>query len=112
MSELLSTYTFLPWLRQGIASKIKQQDNLGSGAGVIERAAVHIALQVNSRADFVASEVQLVGPGDIIGINSRAIVRTEPRHWVTDFEPNYLACIEFYDEDFPWRYSPAAAVEM
>jgi hypothetical protein len=25
---------------------------------------------------------------------------------VTDFESNYLAAIDFYDEDFPWRYSP------
>ena len=29
-------------------------------------------------------------------------------HWITNFEPNYLAFIEFYDEDFPWRYTPAA----
>ena len=26
---------------------------------------------------------------------------------MTNFEPNYLAAIEFYDEDFPWRYTPA-----
>ena len=35
------------------------------------------------------------------------VVRTEPRNWVTDFEPNFLAFVEFYDEDFPWRYTPA-----
>ena len=27
---------------------------------------------------------------------------------MTNFEPNYLPYIEFYDEDFPWRYTPAA----
>jgi hypothetical protein len=26
---------------------------------------------------------------------------------MTNFEPNYLAAIEFYDEDFPWRYTPS-----
>ena len=26
-----------------------------------------------------------------------------------DFEPNYLPFVEFYDEDFPWRYTPAPA---
>ena len=36
------------------------------------------------------------------------VVRTEPRDWVTNFETNYLAAIDFYDEDFPWRYTPAA----
>ena len=44
-----------------------------------------------------------------LGINPQMIVRTEPRHWITDFEPNYLAFVEFYDEDFPWRYTPGGA---
>ena len=45
------------------------------------------------------AEGQLYGAGDIIGIESRAIVRTEPRHWITNFETNYLPFIEFYEED-------------
>ena len=110
MSDPLATYTFLPWLRQGISSKISGADTLGSGAGPGERAAVRISLQVNSDPDFVSQNVQLIGPGDVIGISSRVIVRTEPRHWVTDFEPNYLPFIEFYEEDFPWRFTPAHAV--
>jgi hypothetical protein len=56
----------------------------------------------------MARPVALFGPGDIVGIDRRAIVRVEPRDWVTNFEPNYLPFIEFYDEDFPWRYTPAA----
>jgi hypothetical protein len=112
MSGPLATYTFLPWLRQGIASKIKQQDTLGSAGGTnVERASVHLSLQVNGQADFVSRDVQMIGPGDVIGINPRAIVRTEPRNRVTDFEPNYLAFIEFYDEEFLWRYTPASAIE-
>jgi len=111
MSDPLATYTFLPWLRQGIASKIREQDTLGSGSGPTERASVHVSLQVNSIANFVAGDVEMIGPGDVIGISPRAVVRTEPRNWITDFEPNYLAFIEFYDEDFPWRYTPARALE-
>ncbi|MCP4998659.1 MAG: hypothetical protein GY933_07815, partial [Hyphomicrobiales bacterium] len=26
--------------------------------------------------------------------------------WITDFEPNFLSYVEFYEEDFPWRYTP------
>ncbi len=48
----------------------------------------------------------LYGPGDVVGVDARAIVRTDPRDWITNFDPNYLPFIEFYDEDFPWRYSP------
>ena len=54
--------------------------------------------------------VSLVGPGDIAGVNPQQVIRTEPRHSVTDFEPNYLAAIDLYDEDFPWRYSPLAPI--
>ena len=36
-------------------------------------------------------DVALFGPGDIVGVDARAIVRTEPRDWITNFEPNYLA---------------------
>ena len=39
----------------------------------------------------VSETVALFGPGDIVGIDRRAIVRTEPRDWITNFEPNYLA---------------------
>lgn len=111
MSDPIATYTFLPWLRQGIAAKIGKADPLGPG-GPAERATVRIALKVNGQADFAANEVALLGPGDVIGIHPQAVVRTEPRNWVTDFEPNYLAAIDFYDEDFPWRYTPAAATRV
>src|SRR5437762_9254113 len=37
------------------------------------------------------------------------VVRTEPLNRITNFEPNYLPFIEFYDEDFLWRYTPARA---
>jgi hypothetical protein len=51
-------------------------------------------------------DISLYGPGDIVGIDARAIIRTEPRAGVTNFESNYLAAVDFYDEDFPWRYTP------
>ena len=51
----------------------------------------------------------LYGPGDVIGIEARAIVRSEPRGSIMNFEPNYLPFVEFYDEDFLWRYTPSAA---
>ncbi|MCH5600860.1 hypothetical protein [Niabella ginsengisoli] len=51
----------------------------------------------------------MVGPGDVIGIHSDMIIRNEPRTGVSNFEPNYLPYVEFYDEDFPWRYTPASA---
>ncbi|OGO38580.1 MAG: hypothetical protein A2W35_11185 [Chloroflexi bacterium RBG_16_57_11] len=112
MSDQIATYTFLPWLRQGIVSKVKNEDTLGEKAGPVERTSVLVSLTVNGQKNFVTQNVQLIGPGDVIGVSPRAVVRTEPRHWITDFEPNYLAFVEFYEEDFPWRFTPARAVRQ
>jgi hypothetical protein len=112
VSGPVATYSFLPWLRQGIANRIAAAD---FDPTVMVRA--EIAVQLELRGDRLGGgtatlpierRVALYGPGDIVGIDRRAIVRVEPRDWITNFEPNYLAHIEFYDEDFPWRYTPAA----
>ncbi|MGH7847170.1 MAG: hypothetical protein ACREQW_18650, partial [Candidatus Binatia bacterium] len=105
----LKNYTFLPWLRQGIAAEIPVTDDLGSdGPGLAaERAEIPVSFKVNGQ--LISKQVQLLGPGDVVGINPRAVVKTEPRNSVTDFEANYLPYIEFYEEDFPWRFTPAKA---
>jgi hypothetical protein len=103
----LATYTFLPWFRRGLSSRLESP--AGPGAS---RARLSVSFSVTSeqgRRDLTPVEVQLVGPGDVLGIQSQQVIRTEPRAGVADFEPNYLAAIDFYDEDFPWRYSPVAS---
>mgnify|MGYP001564811982 CR=1 FL=1 len=112
MSDQLPTYSFLPWLRQGIANNIIKGDNDPS---VLLRASIAVSLTVTGKKldgsdvapNTIPKDIELYGPGDIVGIDSKAIVKAEPRNWITNFEPNYLPYIEFYDEDFPWRYSPA-----
>lgn len=107
MSEPIGTYTFVPWIRQGVVNNI-------SGVTTSGRATVDVPLEIEGtlKGGGVTTEpvgrlVELYGPGDIIGVDSAQISRIEPEHWVTNFEPNYLVGIEFYDEDFPWRYTPA-----
>jgi hypothetical protein len=108
MAVTVAKYRFNSWLRKGIGAKINQVDNLAMGASpVMERATIPVDILVNSSA--VHKDFALYGPGDIIGMNPKLVVRTEPLNWVTNFEPNYLPFIEFYDEDFAWRYTPASA---
>jgi hypothetical protein len=111
MSKTLGNYSFLPWLRLGLANEIV------SGASDDGRAVINVKLALEGVAVSgggtvapppVEHKVALFGPGDIQGVERRAVVRTEPRDWSTNFESNYLPAIEFYDEDFPWRYTPAA----
>ncbi len=110
-SQPLAAYSFLPWARQGLGLYIREGDQDPS---VKIRGSMDITLQITGErigggtaTESVEHAVQLYGPGDIIGIDTKAIVRTEPRHWITNFETNYLPFIEFYDEVFPWRYTPA-----
>ncbi len=107
--EPLRNYTFLPWLRQGIAAEIPDPDNLGDDGSPAapERAEVQVSFNVSTEP--ISRPVHLLGPGDVVGINPRAIIKTEPRHGVTDFEANYLAYVEFYEEEFLWRFTPAKA---
>lgn len=108
MSPLPGTYSFLPWLRQGLANQIVAAPGPGSA-----RAAIEVALEIEGQSldggvltQPVTRRVPLYGPGDIVAIDRKAIIRTEPGPGTTNFEANYLPFIEFYDEDFPWRYTP------
>jgi hypothetical protein len=109
----VASYSFLPWLRQGVANTIVSPD---LDHGVKTRATTHVEVQLSgdplgggaALTQTIAKDIALYAPGDVVGIDERAVVKTEPRNWITNFESNYLAAIDFYDEDFPWRYTPAA----
>jgi len=109
MAIEVAKYQFQSWVRKGISTQISEQDSLGNPATPLppgERASVPIGVSINSTPQD-AKPFALIGPGDIIGVHRDMVVRTEPRNGNVSFEPNYLAFIEFYDEDFPWRYTPA-----
>ena len=111
MSEI-GAYTFLPWMRQGIANRITSAHG---DTAVIARPEIDVELALTATGlDGSESEsvhtrrVQLYGPGDIVGLEKRAIIRVEPLNWITNFEPNYLPFVEFYEENMPWLYTPSA----
>jgi hypothetical protein len=109
MAIEVAQYQFQSWVRKGIATQISEVDVLGNPAAGLppgERPTVPIGVSINSTAQ-APKPFALIGPADIIGVHRDMVVRTEPRYGAVNFEPNYLAFIEFYDEDFPWRYSPA-----
>ena len=99
------TYSFLPYARQGIANSLT--NTAGNARGTFT---VKLDVKGDSTTEAVDPKtIEVYGPGDIIGIDPRQIFKTDPHHWITNFEPNYLAFVEFYDEDFLWRYTPVAA---
>jgi hypothetical protein len=100
MADPVSHYTFLPWYRTGLASAVQDME---ADRGKLD---VTIHARIGAAPEDFKRTVHLIGPGDVIGIDPRSVVRVEPRPFSNDFEPNYLAAIEFFDEDYAWRYSP------
>src|SRR4030095_3038139 len=110
MGETMSTapavFSFLPWLRQGFSVAGLPQDDLGSGLA----ASVTLTLEAQiAQSDPIRKNVKLYGPGDITGIDTRQIVRTDPQPFATKFESNFFAAVEFDRPDFPWMFTPASA---
>ncbi len=104
-------YHFLPWLRRGVGAAIPNADVDPLPA----RAKLDVVLTVSSTLAGVVTTsnppdttVGLYGPGDIIGIDPNVIIRTEPRPSTSNYEPNYLAGIDFSVADLPWMFTPAA----
>lgn len=99
---------FFPWLRQGFAARLAQPDTGAPGLPASVNLKVSLAVTGNPATD-PGVDVRVRGPADVIGIDPRQVLRTEPPDGSTDFEALDLAAIEFDNPDLPWLFTPAAA---
>src|SRR4051794_18967488 len=95
--------SFLPWVRQGLLS-LPPDIN---GPALPAVASTGVQVQVAGGPPIVR-QVRVYGPGDVMGIDPRHIIRTEPADLTSNFESNFLAAIEFDRPDFPWLFTPAS----
>lgn len=96
-------YTFRSWLKRGVSG----QQQLPDPSKL--RASVKLSVEVGSISPPPAVTLFLHGPGDVRGLDQRAVIRTWPRPGARNAEPNYFPLIEFDQPDLPWRYSPEEA---
>jgi hypothetical protein len=99
--------TFLPWLRPGLAGQITLRDN---AAGLTNRATVPLAIELNNQPVRVTA-VQLLGPGDVKGIDYGQVLRTDPPDLTGAHETTCCPLIEFASPVLPWLFSPAAPTD-
>jgi hypothetical protein len=100
------SYTFLPWVRQGVVSAIQAKDT--AGAQLRSRVKINVVAHLKDDPNPDTSvAVRVHGPGDVTGFDARQVIRTEPQHLTSDFEPNYFPFVEFDRPDFPWIFTPA-----
>jgi len=112
VSDELAHYVFVPFLRRGMIQYVEIEDKPNDSEHNIEgqRTGITVSLSIDKKPnEDITKIVQFHGPGDVIGLDSRMIVRTDPTHRtiVSDYEPNFMPMVEFSRGDFPWCMTPA-----
>ena len=101
----MADYTFLPWARRGLAGRTPPVAlDQPLPAQVTVDVGVTLTAIPESRFTLTVN-----GPGDVMGLDPRVVVRTDPRPHSVDVEPNYLPLVEFDPPDLPWMFTPAAS---
>ncbi|HSH58259.1 MAG TPA: hypothetical protein VK988_01205, partial [Acidimicrobiales bacterium] len=105
-------YRFLSWSRRGLAAAAVPS---GPGGMANGHSVVPVTLCVlrgeETTATPVGVSLRLYGPGEVVGIDPRQVIRTDPPALTTSFEPNYFPAIEFDLLDYPWIFTPEASGE-
>jgi hypothetical protein len=94
--------TFLPWLRRGLAADLTPTTG--------ERAQLALTVSATLKTgDTRAADVTLplAGPGEVIGLDARTVLKMTPGAGESDAELRHFATLEVDQADLPWRYSPA-----
>jgi hypothetical protein len=98
-------YEFLPWLRSGAGGAVSAPED---AAELPARAGFDVGVHLNEEAAAAASvRLAVAGPGDVVGIDSRHVIRRVPSPGTSDFEPNMLCAVEFDRPELPWLATPA-----
>jgi hypothetical protein len=102
----LSFYSFV---RRGLATAFTNEDgtDAGSSETTIQFDITPGGVVAADIPPVARATLSLVGPGDIVGLDSSVVVRVSPK--ANDFDAEYIpyALIEFDQADLPWRYTPA-----
>lgn len=97
----MAAYEFVPYALNGLSAAMQTPT---AGA----RATTHVTLPLTDdkgRADKAERDVTLYGPGDVLGIDRRQIVRRYPAPGSTNAEETFHAHIEFDRPELPWAFS-------
>jgi hypothetical protein len=100
------SYTFIRWLRAGMSASLEGQPQPTSTA---ERAKLNVGVDVSGtglQSSVGTTKLEVLGPGDVTGIDPRQVVRMYPVPGTLDFEPSYRAHVEFDRPDLPWLLTP------
>lgn len=96
--------TFLSWHRAGLASAVTGTPATGSRA--------HLPASIRLDAGHVSDiPVDLLGPGDVAGLDPAEVVRCEPAQGAATFPPSEFPYVELRHADLPWRFTPLGPLD-
>jgi hypothetical protein len=101
----MTAYRFLAWARAGAAASLTHLDDLHQTGPV--RGALNASITVGAGA-ALAVPVELHGPGDVLALDQRQIVRVYPLPGTADAETTNFPLVEFDRPDLPWLFTPLA----
>lgn len=105
----LGRYTFLPWLRRGVAAEITRPEGEPPLPGT-DPARVQVPVSVTLNETLTRTvPLSLIGAGDVTGVDRDVVIRVSPPPGSFDVESNFFPLVEFDQADFPWRYTAAKA---
>jgi IPT/TIG domain len=120
-ANAMGEFAFYSWVQRGLAAALASASGSAGATGSAptagdDPARASVAVDVNANATPVGSQsspsavsatasVSLYGPGDVASLSPANVIRTEPVDGTANFEPNYLAGIEFDQPDLPFMLS-------
>src|SRR5439155_8672754 len=72
----------------------------------------HVAIEATAVTNAGSADkvdLRLAGPGEVTGLDSRLILRTDPRPGETSHPPHLFVTLELDRPELPWLFTPAAA---
>lgn len=105
----LASYTFVPYALSGLAAAQV------SPAGSATRGRSTVTVPIGDDAggtDSVSRTVEVHGPGDVLGVDLRQVVRRYPAPGTVDAEETCHPHIEFDRPELPWAFSAQTPGDM
>lgn len=93
---------FLPFVREGVTPVVAASTPT---ARPQTRVTMRLAAPGRQARD-IGRSLDLLGPGDVIGIEPSQVLRMTPAPGSRDAEPDFFPSVEFDAPELPWTYSP------
>lgn len=104
-AQPLETLTFVPYVLSGLAAALTPP----AGSAVRGRTTVTVPVADDAGgSDAVSRTVEVQGPGDVLGLDLRQVVRRYPTPGTVDAEETCHPHIELDRPELPWAFSAQA----